>query len=411
MTALVGVLNKLGIAVAADSASTITTVKETHIFNNGKKIFPLSDSEPVAVMLAGNADFLNTPLSLLIGLYRNKRGDQTFPSLTDYVRDFLEFIESFKSLQTDTAKRISYQKKFFDFMKNFRELLNQKLQWLNENYEDLKEIDLNKETYNHAFTVLEKVILQKDLNPSLESFSKEDFHNDVVELIGDFIDGQRRGYVYLSDERWQELLHLFYRDLINNEFDSPVDSEIVFIGYGEEDLFPSIQTLHLSDMVGDKLKYKIGEIDTVSDLNPAIISAFGQKETIFGVINGVTPDFAEEYWNTTIELEEGIMNEIIDLLEENKASKKIIDKIMNLSFTELHNQYAQRINEFRSENYSNSATDSLAAFDLKDMAKMVETLIKVSVIKNGSITSEVGGPIEVAVISKTTGFQWINHKE
>ena len=94
MTAIVGILNKRGIAIAADSASTITTDKGNKVVNTETKIFQLSKHHPVAVMIYGRADFLHTPWDLIIKLYCQKRGDIARGSLKEYVDDFLKFIDN-----------------------------------------------------------------------------------------------------------------------------------------------------------------------------------------------------------------------------------------------------------------------------------------------------------------------------
>ena len=60
MTAVVGILNKTGIAIAADSAVTISTGnKERKIYNSANKVFTLSKYHPVAIMIYSSAQFLS----------------------------------------------------------------------------------------------------------------------------------------------------------------------------------------------------------------------------------------------------------------------------------------------------------------------------------------------------------------
>ena len=50
-------------------------------------------------------------------------------------------------------------------------------------------------------------------------------------------------------------------------------------------------------------------------------------------------------------------------------------------------------------------------YNLEEMAKMAENLIAVTNLQRHISSSEesVGGPIEVAIITKTGGFKWIKH--
>lgn len=68
MTAIVGVLNKHAVAIAADSA---VTMGDTHkVVNSGNKIFTLSKYHPVGIMTYNAADFMGTPWEIIIKQYR-----------------------------------------------------------------------------------------------------------------------------------------------------------------------------------------------------------------------------------------------------------------------------------------------------------------------------------------------------
>lgn len=58
MTAEIGILNKIAVALAADSAVTIQQEKGQKIYNSANKLFMLSKHSPVGVMLFGNATFM-----------------------------------------------------------------------------------------------------------------------------------------------------------------------------------------------------------------------------------------------------------------------------------------------------------------------------------------------------------------
>lgn len=83
MTALVGVLNKHAVAIAADSA---VTMGNTHkVVNSANKIFTLSKYHPVAVMTYSNAAFMGVPWDIIIKEYRKELDDKSFPMLKDYM--------------------------------------------------------------------------------------------------------------------------------------------------------------------------------------------------------------------------------------------------------------------------------------------------------------------------------------
>lgn len=73
MTAEIAILNSFGVALAADSAVTISLGgAEKKIYNTANKVFMLSKYHPVGIMIYNNAKFLGIDWELIIKLYRKK---------------------------------------------------------------------------------------------------------------------------------------------------------------------------------------------------------------------------------------------------------------------------------------------------------------------------------------------------
>jgi hypothetical protein len=77
MTAEVGVMNRLGVALAADSAVSIG-YDAGKIWTSADKLFQLTHAAPVGVMIYGNADFVGIPWETIVKEYRRKLGHRTF---------------------------------------------------------------------------------------------------------------------------------------------------------------------------------------------------------------------------------------------------------------------------------------------------------------------------------------------
>lgn len=98
MTAVVGILNKKGVAVAADSAVTVGTPNNRKIYNSANKIFTLSKYHPVGIALYSGADFMGIPWEIIIKEYRSYIGNQFFDTVQDYRDDFLRWMIEDRSL-------------------------------------------------------------------------------------------------------------------------------------------------------------------------------------------------------------------------------------------------------------------------------------------------------------------------
>jgi hypothetical protein len=92
MTAEVALLNKHAVALAADSAVTMTSAKGQKIYNAANKVFALSRRHPVGVMIYGSAEFMGVPWETIIKLYRSRLADRAYDTIDQYFAAFLEFL-------------------------------------------------------------------------------------------------------------------------------------------------------------------------------------------------------------------------------------------------------------------------------------------------------------------------------
>ena len=91
MTTEIAVLNRLGVALATDSAVTISGASRTKIFNSADKLFELSCDHPVAIMINGNMDFFGVPWEILVKDFREAKGKTPLNAIEDWANAFLAF--------------------------------------------------------------------------------------------------------------------------------------------------------------------------------------------------------------------------------------------------------------------------------------------------------------------------------
>ena len=94
MTAVIGILNKNGMTMAADSAVTVTGGNRKKIYNTANKIFTLSKHHPVGVMIYSSSSFMETPWEIIIKLYRKELKDKYFDTVEQYKDDFLKYLKA-----------------------------------------------------------------------------------------------------------------------------------------------------------------------------------------------------------------------------------------------------------------------------------------------------------------------------
>ena len=94
MTAEIAIMNREAVALAADSAVTVFQGKTPRVFATSNKLFALSRSHPVGIMVYGNASFMRVPWETVIKLYRARLDDTSFSTIRDYADNFISFLET-----------------------------------------------------------------------------------------------------------------------------------------------------------------------------------------------------------------------------------------------------------------------------------------------------------------------------
>jgi len=88
LTAQVAVLNASGIALASDSAVTVTGGKQSRSYQSADKIFPIA-GVPLAVLHSGNTALWGVPWQLLVEIWSQGRAGTHCASVGAYAQDFL----------------------------------------------------------------------------------------------------------------------------------------------------------------------------------------------------------------------------------------------------------------------------------------------------------------------------------
>jgi urease accessory protein UreH len=76
-------MNKTAVALAADSAVTITTAQGQKIYNTNK-LFAISKYHPVGIMVYSDAELMGLPRETIIKVYRQSLGTRNYESLMEF---------------------------------------------------------------------------------------------------------------------------------------------------------------------------------------------------------------------------------------------------------------------------------------------------------------------------------------
>jgi len=218
-------------------------------------------------------------------------------------------------------------------------------------------------------------------------------HNSLSEYLQDF--GEFLSKVQ-TENKWKNI--------------SDYDRKIVFMGYGTDDIFPSVQVAYIEfrDENGMHMFASPEPLGKITHENSANISMIGDFDSVSPIIYGVN----EETKNFFVEKQ-------IQNLDEYKM--QIAQKVKG---TEFEDDIKAKLDAFNTQNKIKSCTDSssenikeeiylgIGTFSIEDMVTATENLVnannRLSHLRSGC-KEPAGFTKEIAVITRVEGLTWIKH--
>ncbi len=409
MTAVVGILNQQAVAVAADSAVTVRGANGIKIFNQANKIFTLSKRHPIGVMIYNSATLMGVPWETIIKSYRHQLGGKELTSVEEYQSDFINYLHKNDFFMSE-SDQLSYYEDFF-----YSSLISIKNDVSKENPEIL---GLGGLEQDKAFSKLLLGFLKK-FTQLIESQSEkcEEFKNVSNETILDFIEDPLKKSVvlffskdYKPSKALFTALKKFFSTIIKHKGTLDNFTGLVFTGFGSEDIYPKLIPINISLVVKDRLKYFVDRRNSATisyDMNSAI-RPFAQTDVIDTILSGVAPEL-ESTFMENFELFFSKYNELLIKEVDNPDVETLIRRI---NVPELISNYADQIAQVKTTYHIKPLMNAVSFLSKEDLAEMAESLIYLTYLKRRITFAEesVGGPVDVAVISKGDGFIWLKRK-
>jgi len=391
MTAEIAIMNTRGIAMAADSAVTLG-VGGGKIYNSADKLFALSKYYPVGIMIYGSAGIMGIAWEVIIKSYRDFLGSKSFDKLAEYGGDFINYLSKFPYFTEKNM--IEYlESRCFDV---FNTVLSFFLDDLRAEFKDKENIKLAK--INSLFDATLKKIKERMGRKEDQKQIKPDtgFIDSNAETINKMLEIVFEKY-QLSAKQKDELTNILKLDFKKCGWIDDYTG-IVIAGYGEREIFPSIFDFKVSGKLGDSLIYFDNDVDQIGTDHTASIAPYSQTEMVHLFIRGIAPDF----YDVIIEKFETIMDSLSPLIGDS-------DKEKAKAVSELLEDYLKNISDTF---YKDPILDIVACTEKSELVSMAEALVNLTALKRHISDQEesVGGPIDVALITKGDGFIWIKKK-
>jgi hypothetical protein len=406
MTAEIAILNKLAVALATDSAVTISAGdSEEKIYDSADKLFELSQLNPIGIMIYNGMQFMQAPLPMLIAEYRGQC--RSFETVREAAEDFLRYLADWGNTSPASVFVDALESIIAPLIKNIRSRINKKYE---EAFASMNEFDAErfKAIPAEQIAIFER-FLSGVIDGQFVGGLPPEFDEGRIAIVRDIVASL---WPELEDDLIEQVVNIA-RLALTKRIVSPSHTGIIVAGFGSREKFPSLISFTIDGIVFDKLKIEeTNFVDIDRDGDRAKVLPFAQKEMVERFLYGLDTQIEKEITKWCEETIPEIRTQIVDNLDMDDEAKAALTK---------HGEKAERafLDDLRDKRFKEIRSSSQAAIEgmvefmpKPELAKMAEALVNLTSIKRrvSRGLETVGGPIDVAVISRSEGFIWVKRK-
>ena len=410
MTAEIAVLNRQGVALAADSAVTVSGAAGTKVYNSANKLFVLSKVAPVGVMVYGNGQLTGVPWETVIKVYRGRLGARRFPHLADYASDLLGFLDKRNDLFPRQQQEMELLSTFSDYCTNviLTEIDTQVAQHLTRSPISRTQVGVitDNTIVSHARAWNKRKYLPERTNSHVRRVMSR-WSSEIDAVIRDVF--KQLSLTAISRNRLHRLAGLLFA---KDRFPEGGLSGLVVAGFGEQEHFPAVVSYGVEGVVLERLKYRLEVQSAIDHHRSAAIIPFAQREMVSLFMEGIDPGLLETMRTALETVITDLPSMIAGGLALSAANKAAVTRQLAAAGKVLPKTLTEALRQDSRVRYVNPIVATVASLPKEELATMAETLVNLTSFKR-RLTPEretVGGPIDVAVISKGDGFVWMKRK-
>jgi hypothetical protein len=414
MTAEIANLNKHAVALAADSTATIGVGDGSRrkTYQSANKLFTLSKYHPIGAMIYGNAGLMGVPWETIIKLYRRSLSDRRFAAVADYASDFIRFLETSTRIFPDSLQRQYVEVSAHVCCMQIWRVIKKRVEVAaaGGKAEDSVIAQITREEIDKANAYFASSVRVCDyLPPGFEADLIVSHSDEITSAI------QSVFKMPLSEESVGKLHATVGRYICGEYFQDSALSGVVFAGFGEDQIFPEVRTISPHIIANNRLLFRNETNDCyeVTHSEDAALLPFAQRDVVDAFLRGMDSEYLRIITKTMESLSTSFPQLIADHLGESDPAKKadVIDKLQGV-IQQLSDGLSQQIIEYRDREHVDPLLAVIGTLPKNELAELAEALVNLTSVKRkmSHDLETVGGPIDVAVISKGDGFIWIRRK-
>jgi hypothetical protein len=249
-------------------------------------------------------------------------------------------------------------------------------------------------------------------NHNLAELKLENVHSLLTSMTPKVIEYINQAFK--SRINWQDVsqsaVNAYFSYLTHDQFVQ--FSGLVFFGFGDKEIFPGLLPVNVSIVLDGMLRYLEDKQNAakINDAESAVIAPFAQTDVIDTILRGISPEIDKLYSQTFGSLLEDVLKTKLPKLPEMPESVK--SRLKEINIDELVAKYNDSLTNIIREKNVVPLMNAVSQLSKEDLAEMSESLVYLTYLKRRFTLAEesVGGPVDVAVVTKGDGFIWIKRK-
>ena len=423
MTSEVVLMNRQAVAMAADSAVTISGPQYLKTYQSVDKLFPLVDSQPIAVMIYNNAEIMSTPWETVISLYREQTRGRPLDTVDAYAEDFMQFLSGNPDLFPPDHQDTEYFKLLSVVYAVVAEDFDMQIQHFQEQG--------GGRVREHLPAIFEFVVGQMhndyqrypDDSPrgDLPCFPqgtaeqvRRRYGNEINEIMESMLAAIRQDYGQFpvsetTKERLRDIGALAAtRDAFFEHY-----TGVVFAGFGARDKFPSMRSYLTSSVILGILKRKQDRAADMSSDGGPVVQPFAQDRMIRTFLTGMDQYLRHFMYGETLKLSMGLVSDVIKRAPISDTERQaLMQDYSQNNMSHALREFFKSIDGYQYAMHTRPIYRAIGSLPKRELGETASSLIKLNSFQQKVMNSveTVGGPIDVAVITRNGGLEMKSDK-
>ena len=418
MTSEIVLMNRSAVAMAADSAVTISGRDYLKTYQSVDKLFPLVSGQPVGVMIYNNAEIMSTPWETVISLYREQARGRPLDTVDAYARDFTAFLcgneQLFPASQQDAE--------FFKHVAVAYSLIAEDFDHQASQFEAARAGKLRE----HVSAIFEYVVaeLRADYDRELDDSQRGDlacfpagtadrlerrYGAQVSELAGALIQSIRQEHpgLAVSEKTLEDLRQVAVLSVTRDAFFEHYTG-VVFAGFGARERFPSMRSLLCSTVVLGTAKHRQDRASDMTADGGPVFQPFAQDRMIKTFLTGMDPHLKMFLFGETLKLSSHVVTDLVGAAPLTDGQRaKLYQDYSEQNLAQALKAFFGAIDQYQFMAHTAPILRAIQTLPKKELGETAASLIKLNSFQQKVMhaVETVGGPISLATITRNEGLK------